>query len=254
MNSAVVIGSGAGGAMCARELQGKYQVTVLEAGREFRPSGIHLGLVAKLRRTGLLFDARTIEWIFPAMKIQKTGAGMILASGHGSGGRLMNDMIDHSIREILGRDSIQLDDSAIITPGSERIAFTTDTFTITPIEFPGGDIGSLAVNGTVNDLAVMGAVPRWLSCGLILEEGLDALHLAGPEAAHAVLVGGVTQHQGCLPGGVLAGQRDQVGAGLAAGVVHPPHALVAGVQGLGLGLVKPRLLRHSAARTALNAL
>ncbi|MCU0277183.1 MAG: GMC family oxidoreductase N-terminal domain-containing protein, partial [Acidobacteria bacterium] len=86
MNSAVVIGSGAGGAMCARELQGKFQVTVLEAGREFRPFGFNLGLVAKLRGTGLLFDARTIEWVFPAMRIHKSGAGMILASGHGSGG------------------------------------------------------------------------------------------------------------------------------------------------------------------------
>ena len=56
--------------------------------------------------------------------------------------------------------------------GAGKIAFTTDSFTITPVFFPGGDIGKLAVNGTVNDLAVMGARPLYLSCALILEEGL----------------------------------------------------------------------------------
>ncbi|TFH43010.1 MAG: hydrogenase expression/formation protein HypE [Chrysiogenales bacterium] len=91
--------------------------------------------------------------------------------GHGSGGRLMNEMIDGVIRARFGEGSVQLDDSALLTIGVERIAFTTDTFTITPLFFPGGDIGTLAVNGTVNDLAVMGARPLYLSCGLILEEG-----------------------------------------------------------------------------------
>jgi hydrogenase expression/formation protein HypE len=93
--------------------------------------------------------------------------------GHGSGGKLMNDMISKTIKEILGKDSIQIDDSALLELGRERIAFTTDSYTITPIFFPGGDIGSLAVHGTVNDLAVMGAVPKFLSCSLILEEGFE---------------------------------------------------------------------------------
>jgi choline dehydrogenase-like flavoprotein len=86
MNRAVVVGSGAGGAMCARELQGQFQVTVLEAGREFRPFGGNLPLIEALRKTGLFFDTREIEWIFPAMRIRKAGAGMILVSGRGSGG------------------------------------------------------------------------------------------------------------------------------------------------------------------------
>ena len=86
MPEAIVIGSGAGGAMCARELQGKYQVTVLEAGREFRPFGANLSLIEKLRKTRLLFDPREIEWIFPAMKIRKAGAAMLLVSGYGTGG------------------------------------------------------------------------------------------------------------------------------------------------------------------------
>ena len=93
--------------------------------------------------------------------------------GHGSGGKLMNDMISGMIKEILGRDSIQIDDSAVLDIPQGKIAFTTDSFTVTPIFFPGGDIGKLAVNGTVNDLAVMGAVPKYLSCSLILEEGFD---------------------------------------------------------------------------------
>ena len=92
--------------------------------------------------------------------------------GHGSGGKLMNDLIHDTIRETLGSESIQLDDSAILQLPGQQIAFTTDSYTITPIEFPGGNIGSLAVNGTVNDLAVMGAEPLYLSCSIILEEGL----------------------------------------------------------------------------------
>ena len=85
----------------------------------------------------------------------------------------MNELIAGHIRRVLGPESVQLDDSAILAIGLERIAFTTDTFTITPLEFPGGTIGSLAVNGTVNDLAVMGARPLYLSCALLLEEGLE---------------------------------------------------------------------------------
>jgi hydrogenase expression/formation protein HypE len=93
--------------------------------------------------------------------------------GHGSGGKLMVELITRTIGEILGSGSVQMDDSAILIPGNEKIAFTTDSYTITPLFFPGGDIGTLAVNGTVNDLAVMGAMPLFLSCGLILEEGLE---------------------------------------------------------------------------------
>lgn len=93
--------------------------------------------------------------------------------GHGSGGKLMNEMIEHLIRATLGADSVQLDDAALLDINGARLAFTTDSFTISPIFFPGGSIGSLAVNGTVNDLAVMGARPLYLSCALILEEGFE---------------------------------------------------------------------------------
>ncbi len=96
-----------------------------------------------------------------------------ILAGHGSGGKLMNDMICSIIKKKLGNDSIQIDDSAILDIPNSKIAFTTDSYTVTPIFFPGGDIGKLAVNGTVNDLAVMGATPLFLSCSLILEEGFD---------------------------------------------------------------------------------
>jgi len=93
--------------------------------------------------------------------------------GHGSGGKMMNEMIEHLIRATLGADSVQLDDAALLEIKGTRLAFTTDSFTISPIFFPGGSIGSLAVNGTVNDLSVMGARPLYLSCALILEQGFE---------------------------------------------------------------------------------
>lgn len=92
---------------------------------------------------------------------------------HGNGGSLMSELINNIIAEIFGKTSLQLDDSAILSMENKKIVFTTDTYTITPIFFNGGDIGKLAVNGTINDLSVMGAEPLYLSCGLILEEGLE---------------------------------------------------------------------------------
>ncbi len=89
----------------------------------------------------------------------------------------MNELINGLIKETFGSDSLQLDDSAILTVESKQLAFTTDTFTITPIFFPGGDIGELAINGTVNDLAVMGAKPMYISSGFILEEGFKISEL-----------------------------------------------------------------------------
>lgn len=97
--------------------------------------------------------------------------------GHGSGGKLMNDLIKNVIEEIFGKDDLQIDDSAILSISNKKISFTTDTFTINPIFFNGGNIGKLAVNGTVNDLAVMGSKPVYFSCGLIIEEGLKIIDL-----------------------------------------------------------------------------
>ncbi|MBN2021509.1 MAG: hydrogenase expression/formation protein HypE [Pirellulales bacterium] len=91
---------------------------------------------------------------------------------HGGGGRLMRRLIEELFRKEFSADpAAPAHDSAVLdTPGG-RLAFTTDTFVVHPIEFPGGDIGHLAVYGTVNDLAMAGAAPLALSAGVILEEG-----------------------------------------------------------------------------------
>ncbi|MGE5483834.1 MAG: GMC family oxidoreductase N-terminal domain-containing protein [Ignavibacteriales bacterium] len=86
MKQAVVVGSGAGGATVAKELQGHFQVTVLEAGREFRPFARNLASLEKLKRTGLFFDEREIQLLFPTMRIRKTVGRMVLVTGMGLGG------------------------------------------------------------------------------------------------------------------------------------------------------------------------
>lgn len=92
---------------------------------------------------------------------------------HGSGGSATGELIDEIFdREFSNRTLDAMEDSAIV-PGSGRIALTTDSFVVTPPEFRGGDIGRLCVCGTVNDLLMRGAVPKYLTCGFILEEGLS---------------------------------------------------------------------------------
>jgi len=86
MRTAIVVGSGAGGGTIAKELQGSFEVLVLEAGREFRPLALNLAIPEKLKRLGLLFDERHIRLLFPSMKVQKTGQGMVLVRGIGTGG------------------------------------------------------------------------------------------------------------------------------------------------------------------------
>ena len=91
--------------------------------------------------------------------------------GHGSGGTLSNDLIRKLFVPGFGNSTLAaLEDQATLSVGSSRIALTTDSFVVKPIFFPGGDIGSLAIHGTVNDLAVGGATPLFLSAAFILEE------------------------------------------------------------------------------------
>jgi hydrogenase expression/formation protein HypE len=93
--------------------------------------------------------------------------------GHGSGGRLSADLIRHLFVPLFDNPALsQLNDQAVLDINGARLAFTTDSFVVNPLFFPGGDIGSLAVHGTINDLAVSGAQPLFLSAGFILEEGL----------------------------------------------------------------------------------
>ncbi len=93
--------------------------------------------------------------------------------GHGSGGKLSAQLIERVFLPAFSNPLLdKLDDQAVLSFNGTRLAFTTDSFVVTPIFFPGGDIGHLAVNGTVNDLAMSGARPLYLAAAFILEEGL----------------------------------------------------------------------------------
>ncbi len=92
--------------------------------------------------------------------------------GHGSGGKLTHDLIEKTFLKYLKNDELNpLEDAATLNLKSTQVAFTTDSYVIRPLFFPGGNIGKLSVCGTVNDLVVSGATPRYLSLGFILEEG-----------------------------------------------------------------------------------
>ncbi len=117
---------------------------------------------------------------------------------HGSGGKLMHDLIEKSFVSTLANPILnKMDDSAVFELDG-RLAFTTDSYVVSPIFFPGGDIGKLAVCGTVNDLSMSGAVPLYLSLSLIIEEGLliaelekivDSIHQATNEAGVEIVTG-----------------------------------------------------------------
>jgi hydrogenase expression/formation protein HypE len=100
-----------------------------------------------------------------------------IVMGHGAGGKMMADLIEHLFAPAFDNDWLgQMGDSTvldlILQPQADKLAFTTDSFVVNPLFFPGGNIGELAVYGTVNDLAMRGAKPLCLSAGFILEEGL----------------------------------------------------------------------------------
>jgi hydrogenase expression/formation protein HypE len=134
----------------------------------------------------------------------------VVTLGHGSGGRLTADLIEKLVVPALRNPLLEaLDDQAVLEVGPRaRVAFTTDSYVITPIFFPGGDIGELAVNGTVNDLAMGGAQPLALSLAFILEEGLpmkdlrrilDSVRAAADRAGVSVVTGD-TKVVGCGSG------------------------------------------------------
>lgn len=156
-----------------------------------------------------------------------------IVMGHGGGGQLSAELIEHLFLPALGTSSPALADSAVVSLGGARVAFSTDTFVVRPLFFPGGSIGHLAVNGTVNDLAMSGAVAAHLSCGFVLEEGTElsvvarvAIDIgAAARAAQVTVVTGDTKV-------VDAGHGDQVyvntaGIGLVAdGVdIRPDRAI-----------------------------
>jgi hydrogenase expression/formation protein HypE len=114
--------------------------------------------------------------------------------GHGSGGRLSAELLRDIFLPLFSNPILnRMDDQAVLEIGGARLAFTTDSFVVKPLFFPGGDIGSLAVHGTVNDLAMGGAKPLFLSAGFILEEGLpaDVLRRIAASMAEAARAAGV---------------------------------------------------------------
>jgi len=97
-----------------------------------------------------------------------------ISLAHGNGGRFMRELIEEVFARHLGESGLDVQaDAAPISLGSDDVMMTTDGFTVQPLEFPGGDIGSLAVHGTTNDLAVAGARPMYFTLNAFIEEGLE---------------------------------------------------------------------------------
>ena len=112
--------------------------------------------------------------------------------GHGGGGLLTQELIRRVFLQAFGQPSDGLADAAVLEPAAGRLAFTTDAFVVRPLFFPGGSIGELAVNGTVNDLAMVAAMPRYLAASFVIEEGLaiaDLSRIAQGMAAAAAEAG-----------------------------------------------------------------
>ncbi len=129
--------------------------------------------------------------------------------GHGSGGKLMHDLISQHFGPAFGIEGAG--DSAVVNVSSSRLAYTTDSYVVTPLFFPGGNIGELAVNGTVNDLAVSGAEPLYLTCGFVIEEGFPFADLKKIIASMSV----AAQKAGVK---IVAGDTKVVNKGKADGV------------------------------------
>jgi hydrogenase expression/formation protein HypE len=113
-----------------------------------------------------------------------------IVMAHGGGGQLTSDLLAHAVLPAIDNPVLRkLGDSAVLEFANQRLAFTTDSYVVQPLEFPGGDIGRLAVCGTTNDLAMAGAEPLALSLALILEEGLEIATLQRIMASVAAAAG-----------------------------------------------------------------
>jgi hydrogenase expression/formation protein HypE len=134
-----------------------------------------------------------------------------IVMGHGGGGILSEELIENLFLPAFGSAGGPSRDSAVLETGSGRIALTTDSYVVNPLFFPGGNIGDLAVNGTINDLACSGAQPLALTAGFILEEGLE-LEVLG---AIATSMGKAAADAGV---GIVTGDTKVVGRGSADGL------------------------------------
>ena len=152
--------------------------------------------------------------------------------GHGSGGKLMHALINEHFRPVFGNSGAG--DSAVVEVRSQRLAYTTDSYVVSPLFFPGGNIGDLAVCGTVNDLSVAGAEPLYLTAGFIIEEGFPMADLKRIIAsmASAAKRAGVT---------IVAGDTKVVNKGKADGVFINTSGI--GVLGNGID-ISPKNIRE----------
>jgi hydrogenase expression/formation protein HypE len=137
----------------------------------------------------------------------------VVTLAHGAGGKASAALVDAVFLAAFSaeRAGPLADAATLALPSGERLAFTTDSFVVQPLRFPGGSIGHLAVHGTVNDLAVMGAHPAWLSAAFVIEEGfpVDDLRAIAADMAEAAAAAGV---------GIVTGDTKVVGRGAADGV------------------------------------
>jgi hydrogenase expression/formation protein HypE len=148
-------------------------------------------------------EEQVIERITAMRKRRPRLIDEVVTLAHGAGGKSSAALVDAVFLEAFRNPALeQLGDGAVLTlPSGERLAFSTDSFVVSPLRFPGGSIGHLAVHGTVNDLAVSGAEPRWLSAAFVIEEGFAVSDLreivadmaAAAQAAGVTLVTGDTK-------------------------------------------------------------
>ena len=153
-----------------------------------------------------------------------------ISLAHGNGGRLMRQLIDELFTPLLYHDpqQAQLDAAPLALPAGE-VMISTDAFTVKPLEFPGGNIGSLAIHGTVNDLAVSGATPHSLSLNAIIEEGLPIEQLRRLIEAMAI----AAQHSGVR---IVCGDTKVVARGEGSGLYLATTGIGVRPAGLALGM------------------
>lgn len=170
-------------------------------------------------------EGRVLERIDKFRKRRPRLLDTVVTLAHGAGGKSSAALTDAVFVEAFRNPELeQLGDAGVVTlPSGERMAFSTDSYVVQPLEFPGGSIGNLAVHGTVNDLAVSGAIPQWLSAAFVIEEGFDIgrLRQIVADMRDSAAAAGVT---------IITGDTKVVGKGAADGMY---------ISTAGMGVIPP---------------
>jgi hydrogenase expression/formation protein HypE len=171
----------------------------------------------------------------PGRRIRAVLRDELVTLAHGAGGKATRDLVEALFLAELGNDALAALGDAAVVPGAGRLALSTDSYVVHPLEFPGGDIGELAVNGTVNDLAMAGSRPCWLTAGFVIEEGFPVATLR--RIVHSMAVAARAAGVAVVAGDTKVVERGNAdglyvttaGVGtLADGVDLGPHRLVPG--------------------------